>query len=99
MGLKAYMNSDITLETVAIYFLSNLLSEQEAPCTYCAPEYNGPPFWQIGQGQVKVRGHVSLQHLVQLMTQECFAKEASNLVGRYFDSPWWVDDPYWYSGQ
>ena len=60
MGLKAYMNSDITLETVAIYFLSNLLSKQEAQrATYCAPEYNGPPFWQISQGQVKGQGQRS----------------------------------------
>ena len=86
IGLKAYMNIDITLETVAIYFLSNLLSKQEVQrATNCAPEYNTPSFCQIGQGQVirsevKVRGHVSLQHLVQLTTQECFAKEASKLV-------------------
>ena len=30
----------------------------------------------------KVNGHVTLPHLVQLITQERFAPEASNLVGR-----------------
>ena len=38
-------------------------------------------------------------NLVQLITQERFAPEASNLVGTFVNSPWWVDDPYWYSGQ
>ena len=32
--------------------------------------------------QVKVKGHAILLHLVQLITQERFALEASNLVGR-----------------
>ena len=30
----------------------------------------------------KVKGHASLLHLVQLITQERFAPEASDLVGR-----------------
>ena len=30
----------------------------------------------------KVKGHVGLTHFVQLITQERFAPEASNLVGR-----------------
>ena len=30
----------------------------------------------------KVKGHASLLHLVQLITQERFAPEASNLVSR-----------------
>ena len=33
-------------------------------------------------GKVKVKGHVGLRHLVQLISQECFALEASYLVGR-----------------
>ena len=32
--------------------------------------------------KVKVKDHTSLLHLVQLITQERFAPEASNLVGR-----------------
>ena len=32
--------------------------------------------------KVKVKGHASPLHLVQLITQEPFAPEASNLVGR-----------------
>ena len=32
--------------------------------------------------KVKVKGHASLLHLVQLITQERFAPETSNLVGR-----------------
>ena len=32
--------------------------------------------------EVKVKGHVRLLHLVQLISQERFAQEASNLVGR-----------------
>ena len=31
---------------------------------------------------IQVKGHVSLQNLVQRITQERFAPEASNLVGR-----------------
>ena len=31
---------------------------------------------------MKVKGHVGLQHLVQLKTQERFTQEASTLVGR-----------------
>ena len=30
--------------------------------------------------QVKVKGHVSLLHLVQLITQKCFAQEALKVV-------------------
>ena len=37
---------------------------------------------QVNSSKVKVKGHTSLLHLVQLKTQECFALEASNLVGR-----------------
>ena len=35
---------------------------------------------QVSRSKVKVKGHASL--LVQLITQERFAPEASNLVGR-----------------
>ena len=41
-----------------------------------------PIYIQVSKS--KVKGHVRLQHLVQLITQERFAPEASNLV----DSPW-----------
>ena len=34
------------------------------------------------QVKVKVKVHASLLHLVQLITQERFAQQASNLVGR-----------------
>ena len=37
---------------------------------------------QISRWKAKVKGHASLLHLVQLITQERFAPEASNLVGR-----------------
>ena len=37
---------------------------------------------QVSRLKVKVKGHVSLPKLVQRITQECFAPEASNLVGR-----------------
>ena len=37
---------------------------------------------QVRRSKVKVKDHVSLPHLVQLITQERFAPEASNLVGR-----------------
>ena len=37
---------------------------------------------QVRMSNVKVKGHASLLHLVQLITQERFAPEASNLVGR-----------------
>ena len=44
---------------------------------------------QVSRLKFKVKGHASLLHLVQLVTQECFApeasnfaQEASNLVGR-----------------
>ena len=49
---------------------------------------------QVSKSKVKVIGHVGVPRLVQLMTQERFAPEASILV----DSPLWVDDPYWFSG-
>ena len=35
---------------------------------------------QVIRSKVKVTGHASLLHLVQLITQEHFAPEASNLV-------------------
>ena len=37
---------------------------------------------QVSTSKVKVEGHASLLHLVQLLTQERFARQASNLVGR-----------------
>ena len=37
---------------------------------------------QVRMSKVKVKFHVSLQNLVQLITQERFAPEALNLVGR-----------------
>ena len=37
---------------------------------------------QVSRSKVEVKGHDSLLHLVQLITQERFAQEASNLVGR-----------------
>ena len=37
---------------------------------------------QGSRSKVKVKGHASLLHLMQLITQERFAPEASNLVGR-----------------
>ena len=37
---------------------------------------------QVSRSKVKVKGHVGLQYLVQPLTQERFAQEASNLVGR-----------------
>ena len=37
---------------------------------------------QVSRSNVKVKGHASLLHLVQLISQERFAQEASNLVGR-----------------
>ena len=37
---------------------------------------------QVRRSKVKVKGHASLLHLVQLITQERFAPQASNLVGR-----------------
>ena len=36
---------------------------------------------QVSSSKVKVKGHASLLHIVQLITQERFAPEASNLVG------------------
>ena len=35
---------------------------------------------QVSKSKVKVKAHASLLHLVQLLTQECFVPEASNLV-------------------
>ena len=46
-----------------------------------SPWWVDDPYWYSGQ-KVKVKGHASLLHLVQLITQERFAHEASNLVGR-----------------
>ena len=37
---------------------------------------------QVSRSKVKVIGHVSLPHMVQLITQEPFAQKASNLVWR-----------------
>ena len=37
---------------------------------------------QVSRSKVKVKSHASLLHFVQLITQERFAPEASNLVGR-----------------
>ena len=38
---------------------------------------------QVSTSKVKVKGHASPLHLVQLITQVRFAPEASNSVGRY----------------
>ena len=43
---------------------------------------------QVSRSNVKVKGHASLLHLEQLISQERFVPEALNL-----------DDPYRYSGQ
>ena len=37
---------------------------------------------QVSRLMVKVKGHARLLHIVQLITKEHFASEASNLVGR-----------------
>ena len=37
---------------------------------------------QVSRSKFKVKGPASLLHLVQLITKERFAPEASNLVGR-----------------
>ena len=37
---------------------------------------------QVSMSKFKVKDHASLLHLVQLITQERFAPEALNLVGR-----------------
>ena len=36
---------------------------------------------QVSKSKVKIKGHVSLPNLVQLITQDGFATEASNLEG------------------
>ena len=41
-----------------------------------------PIEFQVSRSKVKVKGHVRLQHLVQQISQESFAPEASNLLGR-----------------
>ena len=41
-----------------------------------------PTDFQVSRSKVKVKGHACLFHLVQLITQERFVQEASNLVGR-----------------
>ena len=41
-----------------------------------------PIDFQVSRSKVKVKGRASLLHLVQLITQERFAPEASNLVDR-----------------
>ena len=38
---------------------------------------------QVRRSKVKVKGHASQLHLVQLITQKCFAPEALNLISRY----------------
>ena len=38
---------------------------------------------QVSRSKVKVIGHVGIPRIVQLITQERFAQEASNSVGRY----------------
>ena len=50
---------------------------------------------QVSRSKVKVKGHVDFPYIVQRITQELFAPEASNIA----DSSWWVDGPYPYSGQ
>ena len=42
-----------------------------------------PIDFQVSRSKVEVKGHASLLHLMQLITRECFAPEASNLVSRY----------------
>ena len=37
---------------------------------------------QVSRSKVKVKGHVSLLHIVQQKIQKHFALEASNVVGR-----------------
>ena len=37
---------------------------------------------QVSKSKVKVQDYISLPHLLQRLTQERFAPEASNLVGR-----------------
>ena len=37
---------------------------------------------QVSRSKVEVKGHVSLQNLVQRITQKRFDPEASNLEGR-----------------
>ena len=37
---------------------------------------------QVSRSKVRVKGHVSLLHPVQLITRERFAPQVSNLVGR-----------------
>ena len=37
---------------------------------------------QVSRSKVKVIDHVGIPHIVQLITQEGFAQEALNLVGR-----------------
>ena len=36
----------------------------------------------VSRSKVKVKSHIRLQDIVQLITEERFALEASNLVGR-----------------
>ena len=45
----------------------------------------------VGRSVCRSIGMSVALNLVQLITPERFAPEASNFVG----SPWWVDDPYW----
>ena len=37
---------------------------------------------QVSRSKVKIEGHASLLHLVQLITQDRFAPEASNLIDK-----------------
>ena len=37
---------------------------------------------QVSRSKIQVKGHASLIYIVQLITQELLAQEASNLTGR-----------------
>ena len=45
-------------------------------------EYMIPIDFQVSRSKVKVKDYASLLYIVQLITQERFAPQASNLVGR-----------------
>ena len=49
---------------------------------------------QSSRSNVKVKGHVGIKEIVQWITLEQFAPEASNWL---VDSPWLVENPYWYT--
>ena len=46
---------------------------------------------QVRRSKVKVKGHASLLHLVQLITQERLPQKLQTWE---VDSPWRVEDPY-----